>query len=129
MPKASTARRRPRSGREAQRTIIAVCALGSLVAAAYTLGAGGQTPSMRQAAFTAYSEASEDDLTTGSIVFVPVLGNACRKNLIDNRTWRVWEGGTVPCDQALAKSRQLRSGSGAMTRLDVIRESFRRSSP
>ena len=127
--RASPGRRRASLGREAQRAIIALLAFTGLLVTAYGVRTDGQAPSMREAAFTASSQVSDDDLTTGSIVFVPVLGNACRKNLIDNRTWRVREAGTVPCHQALAESRRRRSGIAGRTRLDVIRESFRKSPP
>jgi len=89
-----------------------------------------QTPSMRETAFARpAAPTSDDELTTGSIVFVPVLGNTCRQNLIDNRTWQVREVGTVPCNEALAASAQRRSGAAPATRFDIIRESFRKSSP
>jgi len=112
------------------RAVSAVTALAWLFVAAYIIGTGWQTPSMRETAFARPAlPASDDDLATGSIVFVPVLGNSCRQNLIDNRTWQVREVGTVPCNEALAASAQRRSGAAPATRFDIIRESFRKSSP
>ena len=111
------------------RAVTAVTALAWLFVAAYIIGTGWQTPSMRETAFARPAAPTiDDELTTGSIVFVPVLGNTCRQNLIDNRTWQVREVGTVPCNEALAASAQRRPGAAPATRFDIIRESFRKSS-
>ena len=69
------------------------------------------------------SQHHDDNLATGSIVFVPVVGDECRKNVIDNATWTVREIGRIPCDQALAADRHPRNGTAS--RLGVIRDSFR----
>ncbi len=64
----------------------------------------------------------DDDLATGSIIFVPILGNTCRKKLIDNATWQIRDSGLVDCRAALAQNahgRQL-----GWSRVDVIRHSF-----
>ena len=64
-----------------------------------------------------------DDLTTGSIVFVPIYGNNCRTLLIDNATWRIRDNGMVDCDTALAQNAPDRIGWSA-SRLDVVRQGF-----
>lgn len=111
---------------EVPRAIVAGCVLAGLFAAAYAIGSQWQGP-MREKAFVHSNQhESDDDLTTGSIVFVPVLGNMCRQNLIDNRTWEVRENGTMPCHEALAGPHG-RAGVNGTTRLDIIRESFRKS--
>lgn len=102
--------------------------LAGVFALAYVIGSAWQAPSMRETAF-ARTQQSDDELTTGSIVFVPVLGNNCRLNTIDNRTWEVREEGTMHCRDAFATSPHRRAGnsSGAgPTRLDIIRDSFRK---
>ena len=114
---------------EVPRAIVAVCALAGLFSIAYLMGSSFRTPTLRDIAFKPASQESDDELTTGSIVFVPVLGNKCRQNLIDNRTWQVRENGTVPCDKALGASSSYRAGIDSATRLGVIRDSFRKSSP
>lgn len=48
---------------------------------------------------TAYGD---DELRTGSILFVPTQGNVCQKKLIDNATWRIWNFGSVVCDEAVS---------------------------
>jgi hypothetical protein len=50
--------------------------------------------------------------------------NTCRHNVIDNRTLEFRENGTVPCDAALGGPNR-RAGGGS--RLDIIRDSFRKS--
>lgn len=113
-------------GREARRAVIAACGMACVFAAAFAIGVGWQTPSLRETAFAPSSQADHEGGTTGSIVSVPVLGDTCRKTLIDNRSGKVLERGPVSCERALAESRRRRSGRGA-TRFDVIRESFRKS--
>jgi hypothetical protein len=124
LPKFPTRSRTTRA--ELSRTLIASTALTAVFVTAFALGAGRlgnaipKTFGKRTA--IALQQQDDDDLTTGSIVFVPVLGNDCRKNVIDNATWHVREVGTVPCDKALAESRRAAS---ANSRLSVISESFR----
>ena len=66
----------------------------------------------------------DDDLTTGSIIFVPILGNTCRKRLIDDATWQFRDQGLVECRAALAESAQGRRLSWSSARVDVIRHGF-----
>src|SRR5262245_36373449 len=40
---------------------------------------------------------TDDELATGSIIFVPIVGNTCRKKLIDNATWQIRDIGLVDC--------------------------------
>ncbi len=75
---------------------------------------------------TAVSINADDDLTTGSIVFVPVLGNRCRNRLIDNATWRIRDNGFVDCRAALAQSANVRRLQWSSPRIDVIRDGFLR---
>lgn len=117
--------RRHASKAELSRILIVSSVLASIFVTALAMGTGPLGSSVQKAmsARTTVASRQDDDLTTGSIIFVPVLGNDCRQNLIDNTTGAVREGGTVPCDKALAASR--RAGGGPATRLDVIRQSFR----
>jgi len=112
------------------RAVIAGAALAGLFALASVIGSGLQGPSMREAVLArAAPQQSDDELTTGSIVFVPALGNTCRQNLIDNRTGEIRGNGTVPCNEALAGAPNRRSSGPGANRIDIIRESFRKSSP
>jgi hypothetical protein len=67
---------------------------------------------------------AEDDLSTGTIVIVPILGNVCRKRLIDNATWRIRDIGFVSCRTALNPRVQESGWSGS--RVDIIRHGFNR---
>jgi hypothetical protein len=113
---------------EIARGIVAGCALAGLFAAAFAIGSNWQAPRETLLAGSAPAQ-SDDDLTTGSIVFVPDFGSTCRQNLIDNRTWEVRDNGTMPCHEALAAAPHRRSAGTGATRLDIIRESFRKSAP
>jgi hypothetical protein len=64
------------------------------------------------------SPAEDSNRRSGSIVFVPVLGNSCRQYVFDNDTWQMRDMGTVDCTAATS------GGSGSGTRVDVIRDSF-----
>jgi hypothetical protein len=63
---------------------------------------------------------TDDNLATGSILLVPNYGSDCRRRLIDNATWRIWDDGIVDCHTALNDG-----GSPSASRVDVIREGFR----
>lgn len=67
---------------------------------------------------------ADDDLSTGSIIIVPILGNVCRKRLIDNATWRIREVGLVDCRIALNPNPGPMGWSAS--RVDVIRAGFYR---
>jgi hypothetical protein len=68
----------------------------------------------------------DDDLTTGSILFVPNEGNICRQRLIDNRTWTIRDGGYVTCNEAVSwhtgtTSRKVYTPT---SRVEAIRQGF-----
>lgn len=70
---------------------------------------------------------SDDDLRTGSILFVPEEGNICRRRLIDNNTWRIRDGGAVICNEAVAWNANAVAGRlSPAARLDAIRGGFQR---
>jgi hypothetical protein len=68
---------------------------------------------------------SDEEIYTGSIVFVPIDGNECQQNLIDNLTGRIWDNGIKPCETALARGGTVpRAWSAA--RIDAVRGGFRK---
>ena len=101
------------------RAVFACVVLAALFGLAMFMGTGGQTTSVASLA------AGDDELTTGSIVFVPLLGNRCRKRLIDNATWHIRDGGEVDCSAALSKSANPQMRWSA-ARVDVISKGFRK---
>jgi len=66
----------------------------------------------------------DDELATGSIIFVPILGNTCRKKLIDNATWQIRDSGPVDCRAALARGAYGNQLGWSTSRVDVIRNGF-----
>jgi hypothetical protein len=66
----------------------------------------------------------DDDLATGSIIFVPILGNTCRKKLIDNATWRIRDSGPVDCRAALAQGAHGNQLGWSASRVDLVRNGF-----
>lgn len=111
--------------RRDNRRALAICLLFGSVAA---LGVGTvmrQAPwgSIRIGNGPGYGQ-SEDDLATGSIIFVPVLGNTCRKKLIDNATWRIRDDGLVDCRAAFAQGAHGNQLGWPATRVDIIRHGF-----
>ncbi len=71
------------------------------------------------------AETGDDYLTTGSILFVPMEGNLCRKRLIDNKTWFMRDKGYVICDEAVSWNANIQAQPySAVTRVDAIRNGF-----
>jgi hypothetical protein len=114
--------------RELLRATAAGFILVGIFAVALDLGAHWQMPSLGKIVHAnAARPQAEDDLTTGSIVYVPDFGDKCRQSEIDNATWQVRQIGTVSCHEALAGRPPSHSETRPRTRIDIIRESFRRS--
>jgi len=69
----------------------------------------------------------DDDLTTGSVLFVPLEGNLCRKRLIDNKTWFMRDKGYVICDEAVSWNATMQNTPfTANKRLDAVRTGFQK---
>ena len=70
-------------------------------------------------------QSGDDYLTTGTILFVPLQGNVCRKRLIDNKTWLMHDKGYVTCDEAVSWNAGSQGVSYSPTsRVDAIRGGF-----
>jgi hypothetical protein len=120
--------RRARSGfRRDNRRALAICLL---FGAAASIGLGSviqQVPSigtLRIAGNGPGFSQADDELATGSIIFVPVLGNTCRKKLIDNATWHIRDSGPVDCRVALARGANANESGWSTSRVDIIRNGF-----
>jgi hypothetical protein len=129
MPTAGKSRIRRKRGRSRRdnRRALALCLL---FGAAASVGLGTvirQAPSidsLRIAGNGAGSTQTEDELATGSIIFVPLLGNNCRKKLIDNATWRITDSGPIDCRTALAQGANGNESGFSTSRVDIIRNGF-----
>jgi hypothetical protein len=122
----SRRRRSRRWFRRDNRRALVICLLFGSVA---TVGLGTviqQAPSgsIRIAANGPGFGQSDDDLATGSIIFVPILGNTCRKKLIDNATWQIRDSGPVDCRAALARGAHGNQLGWSASRVDLVRNGF-----
>src|SRR2546425_4752472 len=118
-------RRRPAAGwlaHDGRRALVACLCLMALFGLAMLVGFGSPA-AMRWASAQGHDG---DDLTTGSLLFFPVLGNRCRHRLIDNATWRIWDAGEADCNAALSEQTSARPSQASATRVDVIRDGFRK---
>lgn len=112
------------SRRRDNRRALAICLLFGAIA---VFGLGTiirNTPSSGTRIASATSAHGGDDLTTGSIVFVPIFGNDCRRRLIDNATWQIRDNGVVDCNAALIQNTQGRRIGWSAARVDVVRQGF-----
>jgi hypothetical protein len=64
---------------------------------------------------------SDDELYTGSILYMPRQGTFCRQVLFDNRTGRLNDNGMVDCESAMYRS----ASSTPNARARTISEGFR----
>jgi hypothetical protein len=69
---------------------------------------------------------SDDEIYTGSILFVPDDGKVCRRILFDNRNGRLSNGGLVDCESAYYRSPNAPPAQMSVARTQAISETFRR---
>ena len=126
MPADAKSRRRStrRSQSRDNRRALAICLLFGAIA---VFGLGTvirNTPSSGTRFAITTNAPGDDDLTTGSIIFVPIFGNECRQRLIDNATWQIRDNGVVDCNTALAQTTHGRRIGWSAARIDVVRQGF-----
>ncbi len=107
---------------DAGRAILAFCCLGAVIAFSTLV----DTRAGRSRVVTAPAPPSDEEIYTGSILFVPYEGNVCRQNLLDNLTGQIRENGIVACDAALAQSTDKSGRNWSAARVDAIRDGFSR---
>jgi len=126
MPVDGKSKRRTTRGSQSRdsRRALAICLLfGAIALVGLGTAIRNSPPGGTRVAATTSAQGN-DDLTTGSIVFVPLFGNNCRTRLIDNATWRIRDNGVVDCNAALAQSTHGRRIGWSAARLDVVRQGF-----
>ena len=69
---------------------------------------------------------SDDEIYTGSILFVPNDGKICRQSFFDNRSGRMTDNGMVDCLRAYYQSASKPPMQWSSARAQVISEGFRR---
>jgi hypothetical protein len=120
-PRPSKARRRRRArnrGRQAWIVITFGCtlSLGALATDEYML--------LQQQRAAARSALSDDEIYTGSILYLPNRGNLCRQLLFDNHNGRVTDNGYVDCDRAAYQGSLDTPKQWSTARLRVISDGF-----
>jgi len=68
---------------------------------------------------------SDDEIYTGSILFVPDDGKVCRRFPFDNRNGRLSYGGLVDCESAYYRSPNAPPAQMSVARTQAISETFR----
>jgi hypothetical protein len=67
---------------------------------------------------------TEEEIYTGSILFMPHEGNNCRQSLLDNLTGQIRDNGVVPCDSAMIDTGSAQRRGWSAARVDAIRDGF-----
>ena len=118
-----------KQGNDRRRGIM-ICASLSVFLALTILGASYAARLPDKHADYATFLAQSSALRSSPILFVPVEGNVCRKRLIDNKTWKIKDGGTVVCDEAVSWNTSAPNQKYFVAvRVDAIRAGFRAPVP
>jgi hypothetical protein len=96
--------------------VIAVLAAGFFAATETKIEISSAKPAARP---------SDDEIHTGSILFVPDDGKVCRRVLFDNRTGRLSDSGLVDCESAYYRSPGTPPAQMSIARTQAISETFR----
>jgi hypothetical protein len=120
-------------GRERSRQMLFLAAIGSALTVGLFLAGELKVGQFRpwlslskpaQAAKTAPAP-SEEEIYTGSILYVPNEGTICRQLLFDNRTGQLRDNGLVDCEQAYYRGTGESARLWPNARAAVISQSFR----
>jgi hypothetical protein len=117
MRSASTYRAKTRS-RARSRLILVVASIGGVLATGLFATREIEIP---RSPAVVVRVPSDDELYTGSILFMPHQGTFCRQVLFDNRTGRLNDNGLVDCESAIYRS----ASSTPNGRARTISEGFR----
>jgi hypothetical protein len=119
-PRPSKIRRR--SGDRRHVTIVAaigaVLALGGFAAESYVAA--------RHPAIAAAGAPGDDEIYTGSILYMPAEGKICRQMLFDNHTGQFSDNGYVDCERAAYHGQGGPPKEWSAARMHVISSGFRR---
>jgi hypothetical protein len=106
-----------------RQTLIAIAAVGGVLALAGAATNEYMTAVKRDAAGDTYRASKDDDIYTGSILYMPDASNLCHQWLFDNKKGRFADLGSVDCDTADQDANGPRQWSAA--RIKVISDGFR----
>ncbi len=68
---------------------------------------------------------SDAEIYTGAVIFMPAAGEKCQQLMIDNRTGRMWDKGTVNCYEAASPTQKDPSEAISSKRINAIGNAFR----
>ena len=81
---------------------------------------------LRQEPAAPKRQISATEQYTGSIIIVPTRGEDCRRMMLDNRTGRMWDTGSVNCYEAVSRSEKDQRGGMSSLRINAIGKAFNR---
>lgn len=114
----------PRSGvRQGSRQVWAIVAIG-LCLGATAFGMGRYVTAERDAA-AAGAAATDGEIYTGTILYMPESGNACRQLLFDNQNGRFTDNGYVDCYHAATRGAGDMTGLWSSSRVSFVVSGFR----
>jgi len=94
------AKTRSRASGGSGQAVIAVAAIAATLALAALATDQYGTAAKRQAAVRTAAASNDDDLYTGSILYMPDTSNVCHQWLFDNQNGQFTDNGTVNCERA-----------------------------
>ena len=118
-------------GRERSRQMLFLAAIGSVLTVGLFVAGeleAGQFPPwlpLSKPAQASKPAPSEEEIYTGSILYVPSEGTICRQLLFDNRTGQLRDNGLVDCEQAYYRGTGESARLWPNARAAVISQSFR----
>jgi hypothetical protein len=116
---------RRKGSRQGARQVWAILTIG-LCLGMGAFGIGRYVTVTRQAAAVAAALAAADgEIYTGSILYMPDSGNACRQLLFDNQNGQFTDNGYVDCDQAAYRGARATPKRWPAARVRVISSGFR----
>jgi hypothetical protein len=115
-------RKRPRHAEVSRQTLIVV-AFGSLLALGLLASAGYVIS--KQPAAPVLAAANDDEIYTGSILYMPDEGKSCHQILFDNLTGLLSDNGKVDCERAAYSGADGTPKRWSSARVQVISSGFR----
>jgi hypothetical protein len=111
--------------RQGSRQVWAIVTIG-LCLGAGAFGIGRYVTVTRGAAVVATAlAAADDEIYTGSILYMPESGGACRQLLFDNQNGQFVDNGYVDCDRAAYRGTNETPKHWSAARVRVISSGFR----
>ena len=109
--------------RQGSRQVWAIVAVGVCLGAS-AFGMSRYVAAAREAVASA-GAATDDEIYTGTILYMPASGNACRQLLFDNQNGQFTDNGYVDCYQATARGADDISRLWSSSRSRVVKSGSR----